>query len=346
MPPRISNEAMGVPFYIMCSSVALVANKMVMHYMQVPGLVFCLQITITVTFIFVASFHEVIEVDPLTWRNTVDFLPYIASFVLTLYSNGKALTVSNVETVIVFRACAPLLVSVLDWQFLGRELPNRRSLLSLLGLVGGAICYVMADSEFKLHGLAAYKWVTLNLMGVVFEMTYGKKLLSGVQMKAPVWGATLYTNLLALVPMFCVAAYTGELQAMQKVDVQETGVRWLVLSCIIGIGISWSGWNCRHAVSATVFTVLGVVCKFISVVLNVLLWDKHASLAGMIPLCVCLLCSALYQQAPLREVSRKGSLSQAQDNVAQEINAEKALLLGAKLAAAGSQSYSKLKETP
>ena len=34
---------------------------------------------------------------------------------------------------------------------------------------------------------------------------------------------------------------------------------------------------------------------------NVLIWDKHASITGIGALCVCLLGGSLYQQAPLRE---------------------------------------------
>eukprot|EP00966_Prymnesium_polylepis_P213655 4947938-Prymnesium_polylepis.2 len=50
----------------------------------------------------------------------------------------KALEHSNVETVIVFRACCPLVVCVLDWAFMGRQLPSARSALSLLLLTAGA----------------------------------------------------------------------------------------------------------------------------------------------------------------------------------------------------------------
>ena len=34
---------------------------------------------------------------------------------------------------------------------------------------------------------------------------------------------------------------------------------------------------------------------------NVLIWDKHASITGIGALCVCLLGGSLYQQAPLRD---------------------------------------------
>eukprot|EP00971_Amphidinium_carterae_P032497 640063-Amphidinium_carterae.1 len=46
----------------------------------------------------------------------------------------------------------------------------------------------------------------------------------------------------------------------------------------------WASWNCRNKTSATVFTLLGVVCKFMSVLMNIMIWDacfnRAALLAG------------------------------------------------------------------
>jgi len=239
--------------------------------------------------------------DPLTLPNVKVFIPYIFSFVVSLYSNGKALSLSNVETVIVFRACSPLCVSVLDWLFLGRELPGMRSLMALVGVLCGAVGYVMSDSEFAMNGISAYTWVLMNLCGIVFEMTYGKGLISSITFESPVWGSTLYTNALALLPMLLVALSTGETTKMENVQISFAGIFWLAISCIIGVGISWSGWNCRAKVSATKYTLLGVICKFLSVLINVFLWDKHASPQGLLMLFICLISSAGYKQAPMRE---------------------------------------------
>ena len=52
---------------------------------------------------------------------------------------------------------------------------------------------------------------------------------------------------------------------------------------------------------ATTYTVVGVMNKMLTVTVNVLIWDKHASASGIGALCVCLLGGSLYQQAPLKE---------------------------------------------
>ena len=53
--------------------------------------------------------------------------------------------------------------------------------------------------------------------------------------------------------------------------------------------------------SAASFTLVGVVNKFLTVLLNVALWDKHSSPAGLFAVCLCLLAGSFYQQAPKRE---------------------------------------------
>ena len=58
-------------------------------------------------------------------------------------------------------------------------------------------------------------------------------------------------------------------------------------------------------VSATTYTLVGVVNKFLTVLLNVLIWDKHSSPVGLISVCICLLAGSFYQQAPKREAPAK-----------------------------------------
>lgn len=58
-------------------------------------------------------------------------------------------------------------------------------------------------------------------------------------------------------------------------------------------------------VSATTYTLVGVVNKFLTVLLNVVVWDKHSSPLGLVGVCICLLAGSFYQQSPRREDSRK-----------------------------------------
>ena len=94
------------------------------------------------------------------------FMVYIFGFALSLYSNMRALQETSVETVIVFRSCVPMAVSILEWMFLGRRLPNARGggALCVIGL--GTLQYVRSDSQFKAEGAGAYLWVTVYYLTV------------------------------------------------------------------------------------------------------------------------------------------------------------------------------------
>ena len=55
--------------------------------------------------------------------------------------------------------------------------------------------------------------------------------------------------------------------------------------------------NERGCLSRRYFTVIGNMCKLVTVVINVLVFDKHASASGLASLFVCLLAAYLYEQA-------------------------------------------------
>lgn len=299
-PHSAPDVLLSIVLYAFFSSVMLIINKVAINFIPLPACVFFVQFATTVIIIVTLRALSVIRADELSFTRVRQFVPYVTSFVMSIYCNGKVLQYANVETLITFRSCTPLCVSVLDWLFLGRELPSRRSLAALLGVVVGAVGYVLCDSEFRLHGLSAYGWVFVYLSGNIFEMTYGKFVLARAKFEAPVWGSVLYTNALALGPMSLVGLASGELQQLPSLRPDARGVLALVLCCVAGVGISWSGWNCREKTAATTYTLLGVSCKLISVLLNMLIWDKHASPAGIAWLAVCLLSSSLYKQAPCR----------------------------------------------
>ena len=71
--------------------------------------------------------------------------------------------------------------------------------------------------------------------------------------------------------------------------------------------MSYFAFLCRAAVSATSFTVIGNVCKVLTVLINVFIWDKHASKEGLAFLFFCLAAAYFYKQAPMRSTSTEES---------------------------------------
>lgn len=264
--------------------------------------------------VYGGNFFGVMAIDEMKWEFLKPYLVYTVAFSTGVYTNMMCLNQSNVETVIVARACSPLIVSFLDPIFLGRELPSRRSIAALSVIVVGAFGYASTDDVFKTQGLSAYFWPTLYLGIITFEMVYGKKIVNGVKFKT-LSGPVQYTNLLGWPPMLMFAKAGGEFERlndlMKSYDVDSIfgllgklpteSIALLILGCFIGTGIGYTGWWCRGKVSATSFTLIGVLNKCMTVIVNMMIWDQHANAAGTFSLFLCLVGGSLYTQSPMKK---------------------------------------------
>ena len=242
-----------------------------------------------------------VERDRWEWYKIKPYLYYVCMFVATIYANMRALQHSNVETIIVFRSACPLIVCVLDWAFLGRQLPSARSVGALLVILGGCVGYVLTDRAFKLNGMGAYTWVTAYFFIISVEMAYGKHIVGPHLKFASMWGPTLYTNTLSVPPMLTIGLLAHEADKIKNSVVTPVSICLLLSSCVIGVAISYLGWRARSLVTATCYTVLGVANKMFTVLANAMVWDQRASMTGILFLVVCLVGAAGYKQAPLAE---------------------------------------------
>jgi len=228
------------------------------------------------------------------------FAPVVAAFVGTIFTNIKTLQYSNVETFIVFRSSTPLLISIFDWALLGRQLPSLRSWLSLVVLLCGAVMYVCYDSAMDIR---AYGWVAAWFALFTFDQVYIKYICDTVEMTN--WERVFYTNFLSSFAVAAIAIASREHRIFLGADVYVSSclatTTAVLLSCAAGISMSFSSFQLRSILSATSFTVVGILCKIGTVVVNCLIWDKHATPMGLVALGICLFAGSVYQQAPLRK---------------------------------------------
>jgi drug/metabolite transporter (DMT)-like permease len=301
----IYDIGLSIVAYSLCSSTMLLANKIALSYLPLPSVVSVMQITFAAAAVFVLKYGLGVKIDDIEMEKLKPYALYIVAFVTAIFANMQALNVSNVETVVVFRASTPLATTIIEYIFMGRSFPTIQSLVSMSCVAIGALVYCLSDSQFALEGLHAYKWVLLYYVLIVFEMTYAKQLTRDIKMISPTWGPTLYQNLLAIVPMMMLGALMGDFHddtLNHVLEIPFSGAVVIIFSCITGTMIGYTGWKLRGAVSATTFTLVGVVNKFLTILLNVIVWDKHSSSAGVAAVCVCLLAGAFYRQAPMREL--------------------------------------------
>ena len=156
--------------YSFCSGSLVLLNKLILHYLPFPSLVVVIQLIACVVMIYTAQFFNIVIVDTIQWEYVKPYLIYTIFFSTGVYCNMRSLNISNVETVIVFRALCPCIVALLDTAFLGREWPSTRSWIGLLTLVIGAYGYASFDIKFQTQGIEAYYWPFTYTCVIALEM--------------------------------------------------------------------------------------------------------------------------------------------------------------------------------
>jgi solute carrier family 35 len=145
--------AFAVAGYAICSSCMLVTNKVAVHVLPAPSLVLFAQLASAAFAVWGCGQTGMITVDALEIKKVLAFAPVALAFLGVIFANIKTLQYANVETFIVFRASTPLVITFCDCLFLGRSLPEARSWLSLVGLLAGAIGYVVTDAAVEVKFL-------------------------------------------------------------------------------------------------------------------------------------------------------------------------------------------------
>ncbi|KAE8775194.1 GDP-mannose transporter GONST4 [Hordeum vulgare] len=302
--------------YALCSSLLAIINKYAVTKFNYPGLLTALQYLTSAAGVWALGKLGFLCHDPFNLETAKKFAPAAVVFYLAIFTNTNLLVHANVDTFIVFRSLTPLLVAIADTTFRKQPCPSKLTFSSLVIILGGAVGYVITDSAFS---LTAYSWALAYLVTITAEMVYIKHIVTNLGLNT--WGFVLYNNLLSLMisPIFWFL--TGEHKSVFSA-VESRGEGWfqldafvaVALSCLFGLLISFFGFAARKAISATAFTVTGVVNKFLTVAINVTIWDKHASAFGLVSLLFTLAGGVLYQQS----VTAKGNIASAQHETTTE----------------------------
>ncbi|WZZ72644.1 hypothetical protein YC2023_084014 [Brassica napus] len=262
--------------YCISASLLTIINKWAIMTFRYPGALTALQYFTSVVGVLLCGQFNLIEHDPLNLVTMWRFLPAAIIFYLSLFTNSELLLHSNVDTFIVFRSAVPILVAIGETLFLNRPWPSFKTWISLATILGGSLLYVLTDYQFT---ITAYSWA------IVYRSCLHQ--------------ARGYDHRLVIM---------GELQKLRhgitdKPDWHTLPVVFPVgLSCLFGLAISFFGFSCRRGISATGFTVLGIVNKLLTVVINLVIWDKHSSFIGTLGLLICMFGGVMYQQSTRKKL--------------------------------------------
>jgi len=207
-----------------------------------------------------------------TWRSLhigslYDFLRWgmvLPLFTGLLLTSTLALKAAPMSLVITLRCLSPLGALAIE-RFYPRPLEiNREMILSIFLMFGGGFVYICQIRRSHMEGVG---WVILNTMVSVVERCLQRYLLSKDQNPVDIskTSCTLINNLFGSVPMLIAAYATGEIVHAQAAAANMSFLTMLYVgfSCVIGLGISYTGVWAQSLISATTFLVLANANKIV-----------------------------------------------------------------------------------
>jgi len=291
------SAAVFVAYFIVSSSM-LLFNKECMAVLPAPCTVTLLQVTVTTVLIAAAWCCSLIEIQTVDRAVLSQYVLYALIFVLGINFTMRSLAVTNVETVLLFRSCSPVLVSFIDTLCLGREMPSRRSFLSMLCIVLGATWFAASELQTETSALDVTGVCvnTVNLILTATLMTWGKHVTESSDVSLTT--SVFICNLTSVLPILALAVLEKEhliIREHRWLSAYAVGV--LGTSCVMGTALSYLGWKMRVMMSAASFTVVGVLNKVLTILVNMMVWTDHAVWSSTIGLLLSLVGGSFYQQA-------------------------------------------------
>ncbi|KAG1341949.1 GDP-mannose transporter GONST3 [Cocos nucifera] len=307
--------------YCISASLLSIINKWAVIKFPYPGALTALQYFTSAFGVLICGWLNLVDHDPLDIKTMWKFLPAAIIFYLSLFTNSELLLHANVDTFIVFRSVVPIFVAIGETLYLKQPLPSLLTWISLATIFGGSVIYVLTDYQFT---VTAYSWALAYLTSMSIDFVYIKHVVMTIGLNT--WGLVLYNNLEALMLFPLELLIMGELKKIKHEISDESDwysfgvVLPVALSCLFGLSISFFGFSCRRAISATGFTVLGVVNKLLTVVINLVIWDKHSTLLGTIGLLICMFGGVFYQQSTTKaRATKKESKAPINDEEKQQL---------------------------
>lgn len=286
----------GVGSWVCCSVGMMVFNKLAVTAFPLECTLVAFQLAFTAFAMLIccwSSIHIGSKKDLMRWCIVVPF------FTGMLLTSMFALSNASMTTVVTFRAISPL-VSLAIERFYPNPLRVTPAIVSCIALmIAGALIY--AHSMEK-SDRAAIGWLLLNNFFAIGDRLLQRLMLAKDQDPVDIskTGVTLINNGLAMIPLACVALLTGEAKEVGTAVASLDSMSWfyVIASCIVGVGISYTGIWAQSLISATSFLVLINANKFFIIFLETFVMKtKHMTPVQITGATVAILAAVAYGEA-------------------------------------------------
>jgi drug/metabolite transporter (DMT)-like permease len=256
--------------FTVCSMGMMVFNKLAVRAFPLACSLVAMQMAFTV-FCLVAFCSKSLHVgsmwDLLRWCRVVPF------FVGMLLTSMFALKDAPMSLVITFRALSPVLTLAAERFYPNPTSFGKGTVLALFVMCFGAGIYARGLDRGSTSSWHAIGWVLLNTALACIERLLQRLMLSKDQTPVDVskTAASLLNNLFGMVPIALIAILTGEhLQFRSVIGAMSTlDMMWVFLSCVVGMGISFTAIWTQSLISATSMLVLTNSNKFAVILVEI-----------------------------------------------------------------------------
>lgn len=247
-----------------------------------------------------------------SFRDLVRWCAVIPFFSGMLLTSILALKNAPMSLLIVLRCMSPL-CSLFVEQMYADPLPITKEVLaSIVMMTAGGYLYVR---HLKMEHYAGVGWVILNAGIAVCDRCLQRLFLSKENQPVDIskTGVTWINNTLGLIPVMIAAYWTGELVHVPAAWAALSHMDMLVIlmTCVIGLGICYTGIWAQSLISATSFLVMINANKFIIIFIEFCLHAKVLTLTQACGACMAVGGACFYgfaRQAAERRVEEKKQL--------------------------------------
>jgi len=210
-----------------------------------------------------------------SFRDVARWSLVIPCFSGMLLTSMLALKNAPMSLLVVLRCLSPVAGLAVESFYPQPLQVNMGMIVSIFIMLCGSGLYASRMPRQHLTGVG---WALLNTFFAVADRLLQRLMLAPDL--APVdiskCGVTLLNNLGGLVPVLLCAIATEEWKDVPHVsDLTLPSYSWLLASCVVGVGLSYTGIWCQSLISATSFLVLINASKFAIVCIEALFMNSY-----------------------------------------------------------------------
>ncbi|CAE8581230.1 unnamed protein product [Polarella glacialis] len=256
----------AVGSWMICSVGMMIFNKGAIGVFPLECTLTGLQMAFTVLAMLVFCFRSIhigSARDVLRWSLVAPF------FTGMLLTSILALKNAPMTLVIVFRSLSPVLALAIE-RFYPNPLAITPAMLwAIAVMIAGTGLYA---STLERDSFVGIQWVLLNMVFAVGDRLLQRLMLAKDQHPVDIskTGVTLLNNALGMLPLLVMAGYKGEFSKVHGAcaSLDLAGWTMVAMSCVVGVGIGYTGIWAQSLISATSFLVLVNANKFVIIFLD------------------------------------------------------------------------------